>query len=115
MIDKQLNSLKVMKTIIRSQKMVLGRYLGEIPSYPVETLTKLFGNPSTWDYDTVEHEWAVSYQEDGKELQLFRIYDYKGDRWHIAGEVTYRVKGMACNKYLKGFIEILTKMIDSVK
>jgi len=104
-----------MKTIVRSQKMVLGSYLGEIPSCPVETLTKLFGKPSTWDYDKVEHEWTVSYQEDGKELQCFTIYDYKGDRWHIGGEATHRVKGMACNKYLEGLIETLTKMIESVK
>lgn len=115
MIDKQLNSLKVMKTIVRSQNQVGGSLLGEIPSCPIKVLTKLFGNPSTWDYDKVEHEWTVSYQEDGKELQLFRIYDYYGDRWHIGGEATHWVKGCAKNKYLEGFIETLTKMIESVK
>ena len=48
-------------------------------------------------------------------MQLFRIYDYYGDRWHIGGEATHWVKGCAKNKYLEGFIETLTKMIESVK
>jgi len=103
-----------MKTIVRSQKWIGGSLLGEVPSYPVNVLIKLFGKPEDGG-DKVQYEWVVSYQEDGKELQLFRIYDYYGDRWHIGGEATHWVNGYAKNKYLEGFIETLTEMIKSVK
>ena len=82
-----------MKTIVKSEKWALGSFLAEIPNYPVNVLIRLFGQPVKNPCEKVQYEWNVSYQEDGQEIFIFRIYDYYGDRWHIGGEATSRLKG----------------------
>ena len=78
--------------------------IGETPAYGIKELKKRFGQPSRRVCEKVDYKWTVALKEGEKELAVFTIYDYYGERWHIGGddESLY---------YIEAFTEVLEQMM----
>ncbi len=104
-----------METIVKIEKQVGGCLLSYLPKYSINVLTQLFGKPEIGPNPKIQHQWTVSFQQNGEEIWAFRIYDYYGDRWHLGGEWTGKIGCSPYNKYVDSFKDTLKEMVKNLK